>query len=94
MPSEETAAHTPSAVARSRGSVNRERIIDSVVGMIIAPPTPSRARTAITAPAVSAASTSSDAPPKTANPLSSSFLRPHRSASLLIGISSPASTSE
>lgn len=63
-PSPDTAAQTPSAVARSAGSVKSTRIIDSVVGRIIAPPTPSRARTAITPGAASAAGTSSEAPAK------------------------------
>ena len=93
-PIAETAAHTPSAVARSPGSVKTERSSDSVVGMIIAPPTPSSARAAITSAGLSTSSTAADAPPKTAKPPSSTSRRPHRSASALIEISSPASARE
>ena len=91
-PMADTAAHTPSAVARSSASVKTDRISESVVGMIMAPPTPSSARVAITCSGDSAARISADAAPKTRNPASRIRLRPHRSASALIGISRPAST--
>ena len=63
-PRPDTAAQIDSAVARSLGSVKITRMSDSVVGMIIAPPTPRIARTPITASAVGAHRISSDAAPK------------------------------
>jgi hypothetical protein len=65
-PRPDTAAQMLSAVARSLGSVKMTRISDSVIGMIMAPPTPSSARIAMTDSALFANSTSSEAPPKIA----------------------------
>ncbi|GAA2886137.1 hypothetical protein GCM10020220_090420 [Nonomuraea rubra] len=92
-PTAAIADHTPRAFARSAGSVNRFRIMDSVDGMIMAPPTPSSARTAITSSGLPAASTASEASPNTANPVISIRLRPHRSPSALTVTSSPDRTS-
>nr|WP_236082096.1 hypothetical protein [Acidipropionibacterium jensenii] len=94
IPTADAAAQMPSAVARSLGSVNTTRIRDRVVGMIMAPPTPSRARMAITPAALSTNRTSTEASAKTAYPVSSTRLRPSLSARALIGTSRPASTSE
>ena len=63
-PKPETAAQMLSAVARSFGFVKMTRMSDSVVGMIIAPPTPRNARTAITKPGESAKKTRREATPK------------------------------
>jgi hypothetical protein len=62
--------------------------------MIIAPPTPSSTRMAITDSGLSASSTPSDAAPKITNPVTSIRRRPSRSPSALAVTSSPASTSE
>ena len=93
-PRPDTAAQSPRAVARSAGSVKMLRSRDNVVGMIIAPPTPSSTRTAITASGDSASRTSAEAPPNTAKPVTSIRFRPHRSASELMESSRPARTSE
>lgn len=87
------ADQTPSAVARSLGLGNRVRIIDRVEGMIMAPPTPSIARTAITSPGESAQSTAVEARPNSEKPVSSIFLRPQRSPSALTVTRRPDSTS-
>ena len=94
MPTEDTAAQMPSAVALSRGSVKMTRIIDSVVGMIIAPPIPRSERIAMRVPASCANSTSSEARANTANPPRRIRLRPKRSAIALMGTNSPARTRE
>ena len=56
-----TAAHTARAVARSRVSVNVTRSSDSVDGMTMAAPMPSRTRSAMTKPGEWASNTSTDA---------------------------------
>lgn len=94
MPTEETAAHIPRAVARSLGSVKMTRIMDRVVGMIMAPPTPSRTRIPMSAAGESATSTAREARANTAKPASRTRLRPNRSATALIGTSNPARTRE
>lgn len=86
-------AHRPSAKARSRGSGKRVRISDRVAGMIIAPPTPSRARRTMTWAAESTASAASEARPKIVKPVSSIRRRPQQSATAASGTSRPASTS-
>lgn len=60
-PRPETAAQMLRAVARSLRSVKITRIIDRVCGMIIAPPTPRKARIAMICPALSATTTSREA---------------------------------
>ncbi len=65
-PTAATAVHTPMATARSRRSGNTCRRIDSVAGMIIAPPTPSRARATMSTPALSAMAATAEAIPKSA----------------------------
>ncbi|GAA2770225.1 hypothetical protein GCM10020219_043440 [Nonomuraea dietziae] len=85
----------PSAVARSLGSVNRVRIMESVDGMIIAPPTPSSALSAMRAAGSLAHTTATEAAPNSAKPLISIFLltRP-RSPSALTVTSRPETASE
>ncbi|CAM5587788.1 hypothetical protein SMICM304S_06399 [Streptomyces microflavus] len=65
-PTAATAVHTPMARARSRRSGKTWRRIDRVAGMIIAPPTPRRARAAIRTAGVSAVAASREATPKSA----------------------------
>lgn len=65
-PTAATADHTPMATARSRRSGKTCRRIDRVAGMIIAPPTPSMARAAMSTPALSAMAATADATPKSA----------------------------
>ena len=54
MPPEATPDHMPSAQARSRVSVKLLRMMASVAGIIVAPPTPCSARAAINTPVVGA----------------------------------------
>lgn len=65
-PTAATAVHMPMAMARSRRSGKTWRSIDRVAGMIIAPPTPSRARAAMSTPGESAVAASAEAIPKRA----------------------------
>lgn len=64
-PAAATALHTPSAIARSRRSVKTCRMIESVAGMIIAPPTPRKARETMSASGVAANAADSEARPNT-----------------------------
>ncbi len=59
-----TAVQMPMARARSRRSGKTWRRIDRVAGMIIAPPTPSRARAAMRTWALSARAAVAEATPK------------------------------
>jgi hypothetical protein len=68
-------------------------MIDSVAGMISAPPTPIAARTAMSSPAESTKSTARLARPKIAIPDWRASLRPKRSPSVPIVSSRPANTS-
>ena len=65
-PTAATALHIPMASARSRRSGKTCRTIDSVAGMIIAPPTPSSARAAISSTGSPAAAATADATAKSA----------------------------
>ncbi len=65
-PTAATALQMPMAIARSRRSGKTCRRIDSVAGMIIAPPTPSSARATISSWALSARAASAEATPKRA----------------------------
>ncbi len=65
-PTAATALQMPMASARSRRSGKTWRRIDSVAGMIIAPPTPSSARAMIRTWALSARAASAEATPKSA----------------------------
>ena len=82
--------HTASARVRSMGSVKMLRTMDSVVGMMSAPATPSIARNPITMAELVANSTSSDTRPNSVKPMRSALRRPIRSATALMGMSRPA----
>jgi len=79
-----------SARVRSMGSVKMLRTMDSVVGMMSAPATPSIARNPITMAELAANSTSSDTRPNSVKPMRSALRRPIRSATALMGMSRPA----
>ena len=64
MPSADTPAHTPIALPRSSGSVKTLVMIDSVDGMMNAPPMPISARVAISASADGANADSAEPTPK------------------------------
>ena len=68
-------------------------ITDSVAGMIIAPPTPIAARSAISCPEVEASAASTLARPNRTSPDCSARLRPNRSPSVPIVSSTPANAS-
>jgi len=68
IPSADTPAHTPIAFPRSAGLVKTFVMIDSVDGMMNAPPTPMSARVAISAFADGAKADSNEPMPKIASP--------------------------
>ena len=68
MPSADTPAHTPIALPRSAGSVKTLVMIDSVDGMMNAPPMPISARVAISTLAESANADSAEPTPKIGEP--------------------------
>ncbi len=92
-PTAATALQMPMASARSRRSGKTCRRIDKVAGMIIAPPTPSSARAAMSTWALSARAAMAEATPNSAYPRSRIRLRPTRSPSVPNRISSEAQTS-
>ncbi len=63
-PTAATALHTPMATARSRRSGKTCRRIDSVAGMIMAPPMPSRARATMRICGLGASAAAAEARPK------------------------------
>ncbi len=69
MPSADTPAHTPIALPRSLGSVKTLVMIDSVDGMMNAPPMPMSARVAISALADGANAESAEPTPKMTRPM-------------------------
>ncbi len=89
MPPPKTAAQTASAKARSLASVKTVRRIDTVEGMMAAPPMPSRARAAMTCQASVENTAMSEASEKMPKPAMSSRLRPQRSPSAPAVTSSP-----
>ena len=92
MPTDAAADHAAIALPRSsRG--NTLEMIDSVAGMISAPPAPITARTAISWSAVSTNSTQRLASPNSAVPAWSASLRPKRSPTTPNESSRPANTS-
>ncbi len=93
MPSADTPAHTPIALRRSAASVNTFVMIDSVAGMMNAPPTPIRPRVRISALALGANADSAEPMPNTASPKARKRYRPKRSPRLPAVSSSPANTS-
>jgi len=91
MPRPETPAHTPIAFARSWAG--KTAVIDSVDGMMNAPPTPIRARVAISISGDVARAERPEPSPKMARPIVSPRLRPKRSPRAPAVSSSPAKTS-
>ena len=92
-PSADTPAQTPIALARSTGSVNTFVMIDSVDGMMNAPPTPMIARVRMRKPADGANADSAEPMPNTARPMARHRYRPKRSPRLPAVRSKPANTS-
>ena len=88
------ALHKPMARVRSRATVKIERMMASVDGMMVAPPTPMSTRAAMSHSADGAKAASAEARPKIAQPASSTRLRPRRSLRAPADTSKPASTSE
>src|SRR5262249_17745149 len=75
-----TDPHTPTACARSRGSVNVLAMIDIATGLSIEPPTACSTRNATTSSTFGARLHSSEADENTASPVTNVRLRPNRSA--------------
>ncbi len=92
MPMAEKPAHTAMARARSAGTVNTLLMIDRVAGMMSAPPTPMRARVAISWVAEPATADATDPAPKTSRPTERPRRRPKRSPRLPAVRSRPAKT--
>src|SRR4051794_31348596 len=90
--SPDTAPHTPTACARSRGSVNVLTMIDIATGLSIDPPTACSARNATSHSTVGARLHSSEATVNTPRPAASTRLRPSRSAVEPASINRLAST--
>jgi hypothetical protein len=90
-PSIATELHTAIALLRSSSSKTVMRI-DSVDGMISAPPTPMAIRTAIISPGFVTNIAASDAAPKSSRPMIMTFRRPNRSPRLPEVSRSPANT--
>ena len=82
------------AVVRWRASGKMLRMRERVEGMIVAPPTPNRARAAIRAPALGAKAAMMLAVPKPNVPMSRRRRRPMRSATLPMVTSRPARVKE
>ncbi len=87
-----TAAHTPMARARSRGSWKMLVSSESVAGMIRAAPMPIEARVKISCPGLSAMAEKIDPRPKITRPTMRAPLRPKRSPTLPMVSRSPANT--
>ena len=92
MPMPETPAQMPIAFARSCAGKLATRI-ESVDGMMNAPPMPMSARITISSSGVVASAEPSEPRPKTARPNVSARLRPKRSPSEPAVSSTPANTS-
>ena len=92
MPSPATAAQIPIAFGRSSAGKTFVRM-DSVEGMISAPPTPMRARLAMSMSASVASAEASEPLPNTTSPATSARRRPKRSPRLPMVSSRPANTS-
>ncbi len=87
----DTEPHAAIALPRSSASKTVMRI-ESVDGMISAPPTPIATRTAITSPGFVQNVAASDAAPNSTSPISITFRRPKRSPRLPEVSSRPAKT--
>ena len=75
-----TAPQTPTACARSRGSVKVLVMIDIATGFSIEPPTACSTRNATSRPTLGARLHSSEASENTVRPMTKMRLRPNRSA--------------
>jgi hypothetical protein len=91
-PRPETAAQMPIAFARSPAGNTFVRI-ESVAGIISAPPTPMSPRVAMSASALDATAERAEPAPNTSRPVASARRRPKRSPRLPIARSRPANTS-
>ena len=91
-PAANAPVHTAMAILRCPSSLNMLRIRDRVEGIRVAPPSPSRARVAMSMAGAVAEQASSEAAPKTTAPSIRSRLRPMRSPSEPMVRSSPART--
>ncbi len=87
------APHTPMAIARSRGSSNTLRTIDSATGFIIEPPIAWRTREPTSSPRLGASAHSSEPSENTTRPTWKVRRRPTRSAVEPASMSRLASTS-
>ena len=87
-----TPVQVPIAWPRWRLSWNRVRIIDMVDGINVAPAMPSRARAAISSPAVCAYAATREVAENATAPISSSRRAPTRSATAPMVTSRPART--
>ena len=92
MPTPLVPAQKPIARCRSPASRNRSVMIDSVVGIISAPPIPMLARAAISMPTEPENAAHVDPAANAARPARNIRLRPSRSATLPPTSSSPAKT--
>ena len=92
-PPEATEAQMPMASARSRSSAKLRRIRDSVAGIIMAAPTPSSARAAISRAGEGAKAAHSEARPNTHSPAMNSRLWPSLSPSVPMPSNRPETTS-
>ena len=93
IPNPATAAHTPMAWARSFASVNTLVRIDSVAGMIAAPPMPMTPRAVMSMSAEPANAAAVEPRPNTTRPTWRAPRRPNRSASMPAVSSRLANTS-
>ena len=94
MPMALMADQAATAIARSFESVKMLRIMDMVMGMIIAPPIPKKARMAMSWLASFMNTTSTEPMPKIRKPARSIFFLPNLSESELVATRKPAKTSE
>ena len=94
MPMALMADHAATAIARSFESVKMLRIMDMVIGMIIAPPMPRKARMVMSWLASLMNTTSTEPMPKIRKPARSIFFLPNLSDSELVATRKPAKTSE
>ena len=94
MPLAAAADQTAIARVRSLGSAKMLRISDRVDGISVEPAMPSSRRAAMSTSAVGANAASTEATPNAVEPISSSFLRPTRSATLPMVTSRPAIANE
>src|SRR4051794_38752198 len=92
MPSPLAAVHTAMALARSRGSPNTLTRMDSVVGMMSAPPTPITERPTMSAVVDVAVADTTDPARKVVRPATSARRRPYRSPRLPAVSKRPAKT--